>query len=338
MHLFHYRGKYPNFGDELNQWMWPKILPGFFDNSPRTTFVGTGSTIGEVPEIAERVIVCGAGYVPHYHQQTPNVLNERWDMVFVRGPRTAARLGLPFERALGDSGILVRELVSHRPRTPKGIAFIPHWESMERGNWEEACALAGIRLIDPRLPVIKVMEALQESTLVIAEAMHGAIVADALRVPWLPVLPLNIVHREKWLDWAEAFGISLDPKRLWPSGLEEVSLAGLRQSLADAKQLPLLPEATAESSESFSPSTPGRMARAKRYLKQTTLAPHIERQLVELAALRLDKLSRVTGQLSEESRLNQATERMLEALEGMRKRYARAPEWQRTAMAQAQTG
>jgi phosphoribosylformylglycinamidine (FGAM) synthase-like amidotransferase family enzyme len=32
-------------------------------------------------------------------------------------------------------------------RQPRVVGFMPHWESVQRGNWHTVCKLAGIRLI-----------------------------------------------------------------------------------------------------------------------------------------------------------------------------------------------
>jgi succinoglycan biosynthesis protein ExoV len=68
--------------------------------------------------------------------------------------------------------------------------------------------MAGIRYIDPLAPVPKVCAQLAGSSVVIAEAMHGAIVADAFRVPWIPAATSGRFNRFKWQDWALSLGMS----------------------------------------------------------------------------------------------------------------------------------
>ena len=94
------------------------------------------------------------------------------------------------------------------------VSFMPHWESVPRGNWVSICQRAGVNYIDPGQSVTTVLDQLLASEVVITEAMHGAIVSDALRVPWIPVLPLRVSHRMKWHDWASALGLTLDFEKI----------------------------------------------------------------------------------------------------------------------------
>ena len=317
MKIFQFRGEHTNFGDELNSWMWPKLLPNFFDDNAETVFIGIGSTIGDAPADARRKIVFGAGFVPHYHEQ-PNVKTQDWQVYFVRGPRTAQRLGLDPSYAIADAGILVRELVDYTHRTPEHIAFIPHWQSLDRGNWEAACRKAGVTLIDPRKPVEEVMDLLLRSKLVIAEAMHGAIIADAFRVPWVPVVPLNPAHREKWYDWAESLGIALKPQRILPSSLEEVTASAFRADTglmsADVRG------AVSQDSEV------SLLSRVKRLIAASPLAAFVDACLSSLAAMRLRKLATVEGSLSSDAALESAVRRMREKIEQLKKDYGVASE------------
>ncbi len=52
------------------------------------------------------------------------------------------------------------------------------------------------------------------SKFVIAEAMHGAIVADALRIPWVPVKAYSHILDFKWQDWAESLALNYQPETL----------------------------------------------------------------------------------------------------------------------------
>lgn len=219
--LIHYRGEAPNFGDELNLWLWPRVFGAVFDDDPAVLFLGIGSIIGvhDLPAAA-RKIVFGAGFVPDYGR-LPD-LARNWDIRFVRGPHTARLLGLPESLALGDPGVLVRGLLADRPRAAELVGFMPHWESVARGNWREACALAGVTFIDPTAPVERTLATLLRTRLLVTEAMHGAIVADALRVPWVPVLPFDPRNRAKWTEWAGPLGLALRPLRLAASGLKEL--------------------------------------------------------------------------------------------------------------------
>ena len=86
---------------------------------------------------------------------------------------------------------------------------MPHYTSAALGNWELVCKDADISFIDPRNSVEDVIAKLNSCSLLLTEAMHGAIVADALRVPWIPLRPHSITHQMKWSDWADSVGVEL---------------------------------------------------------------------------------------------------------------------------------
>jgi succinoglycan biosynthesis protein ExoV len=222
MKLCFYRGKYPNFGDEINAWLLPKIFPGFFDNDDATLFLGIGSILFDHYPADSRKVVFGSGFGGY---TAPPKFDETWLVYCVRGPRTAKACGLTPDKVAGDAAILMNRYRKRPRQLASRIAFMPHWESLERGDWQTACRLAGIHLIDPRRPVDEVLAEIEASAAIIAEAMHGAIVADALRVPWIPAKPLHTSHRFKWFDWAEALELKLSPHVLWPSTVQEAFVA-----------------------------------------------------------------------------------------------------------------
>jgi len=179
MKLTYYRGSVPNFGDELNTYVWPALLPrDFLDDEDHELFVGIGSIIGAHLPPGARKIVMGSGYGGY--MGIPDLNDGTWDVRFVRGPLTAERFGLPPDKVICDSAVLLRAIELPAPARDVGVAFMPHFESLERGLWKEACMLAGITLIDPTAPVESVLAKLKAAKVLVTEAMHGAIVADAL--------------------------------------------------------------------------------------------------------------------------------------------------------------
>ncbi|MEJ0020833.1 MAG: polysaccharide pyruvyl transferase family protein [Acetobacteraceae bacterium] len=223
MLLYQWRGAERNFGDELNALLWPVLLPDFFDDDPGALFLGIGSVLDARHDQAVRKVVAGAGYGGY---QPPPVLDARWTIHWVRGPCTARRLGLPEACGLGDPAML---LPLPRPEglpLPSGeggraVGLMPHFESLHLGAWREAAAAAGMTLLDPRGDPAAILAAITGCRLLLTEAMHGAIVADALRVPWIALRPLAAVHRPKWQDWAAALGLEVRFQVLRPSSLAE---------------------------------------------------------------------------------------------------------------------
>lgn len=221
MKLTYFRGDPPNFGDELNAWMWDALLPsGFLDDDDSTLFLGIGSIIQDIYPAVARKVVVGSGFAGAY-SALPDVHDGTWDFRFVRGAETCRKLGLDPALAITDAAVLLRAVPLPAPAPGIGTAFIPHYESVERGNWAKVCELAGVHLIDPTRPSREVLAEIRGADLVIAEAMHGAIVSDAMRTPWIGLRTMHHVHRAKWFDWAASLGIDYRPERLAPSNGRE---------------------------------------------------------------------------------------------------------------------
>jgi len=220
MKLFYYQRPdgQPNFGDELNHWMWPKLCPALFDHDDSKVFIGTGTLLNT--KLAERIhpakelviFSTGAGY-----EQPLTSIPESWKIYCVRGPLSAKLLGLPPEKAIADGGLLIAKLfTAHDPK--QGCSFMPHihYANDAGESWQSICQQANIRYIDPRWPIETVLEAIGSSELLLAEAMHGAIAADALRVPWIPIVTGPRIYTFKWQDWCASMALPYRPHRLPP--------------------------------------------------------------------------------------------------------------------------
>ncbi len=292
MKLYYYRGLRSNFGDELNGWLWPQLLPGFFDGDDKSLFLGIGSTLYDFLPRDSQKIVFGAGYGGY----TPvPVIDERWRFYFVRGRLTAVALKLDPSTAIGDAAILVRSGEVPSPAKSHKASFMPHWESARDGEWTDVVRDAGLHYVDPSGDVERVLTQLLASQLVITEAMHGAIVADALRVPWIAVQPLQARHRMKWLDWASALDLDLRFGTLFPSSAFEYVM-----SLTRNKE----------------PYT--RWGRQRQHVVRRIAS----RSFKERAMKSLLELSRREPQLSRDEAIDTAHNRMLEQLLRLRRDFA----------------
>lgn len=298
MILYRWRGETRNFGDELNGLLWPRLLPQFFDADPQIQFLGIGSILDARHPQARTKIVAGSGYGGY---EPRSRLDSSWLIHWVRGPHTAALYGLPRDLGLGDPAALIPLVAPVRVPTPGMIGFMPHFESAAHGRWHEAAADAGIRIIDPRGDPSGIVANIARCELIISEALHGVIVADALRTPWIAVRPLASVHRAKWQDWAAALPLGIRFHRLPPSSF-----------LEQARASPL-----------------GKCHAGRTLLTQHAerLRPVWENRFIGRATAALADLTSRAPQLSTDAALDRCTSRMMERLKGLR-HNALAPPFQ----------
>jgi hypothetical protein len=191
-----------NIGDDLNEYIWPFYLKND-DNDDSHLVVGIGSLLNiNVPKAQKyTVISAGIGY-----GELPKV-DENWTFLAVRGIYSKEALNLPASVIMIDGAYLLKdcypkpvEIITNK------VGYIPHVESLEYGDWEKVCELAGLQFIDPRLGLDEFLKLLCSCEKVIAEAMHGAIIADCYGIPWKPVKAYHHINTHKWNDWLSAFG------------------------------------------------------------------------------------------------------------------------------------
>jgi succinoglycan biosynthesis protein ExoV len=204
-----------NFGDTLNEYLWPRLLDHKFTEIPGY-FYGIGTSLGERMPTDGQITVFGAGIG---YAGVPKV-TDRWHVYFVRGPMTAAAMKAPY---ITDPGLLVHRF--HRPTEQPDIScsFMPRWDNMS-ARLVDDCKVADIEVIDPAAPVEQCIAQIRRSKLLLTEALHGAVVADTLRVPWVSVYG-DRGHEFKWKDWCG----SLD--MIWnPIDMAQYSLAWARHN------------------------------------------------------------------------------------------------------------
>jgi succinoglycan biosynthesis protein ExoV len=287
MKLTYYAGDPPNFGDEINATMWDHLLPkGFLDDAEDELFLGIGSILWDSHPREPRKIVAGSGFGGY--TPPPDLKDGKWEILWVRGPYTAKVLGIDPSLAIADAAVLVRATPLPASAKHVDVAFMPHVDSLSRGAWAEVCAAAGMTFLDPRAPVDQLLAQIRGARLVITEAMHGAIISDALRTPWIAALPLFQEHRAKWDDWASSLDIPLNSVRLNPSSLREAWIAKTRLRAE---------------------------GRRSQMVLDTLVAQKFDQMMVQRAAARLLHVARtVTPQLSTDAAIARATGRALDVL------------------------
>lgn len=198
-----------NFGDDLNTWLWPTLLgDSFFDEDESEMFFGVGSILSyNLPREPRKVILgSGTGY------KHPPVIDESYDVYCVRGPHTAAAMNLPVEKGIADGAYLC--LATERFRRIASCeklsraAIVPHHQSVETVDWEHVAEAGDMTFVDPRDHFFEVFEQIAQAECVLAESLHGAIIADALRVPWKPFRIGHRFNTFKWNDWFASIGVT----------------------------------------------------------------------------------------------------------------------------------
>ena len=213
MRLFYYTsGK--NFGDRINPWFWSHFLsvPMSEDPTEKELILGIGTIINDRIPPAEKVHILGSG--AGYGRYVPKAM-PHWEVHWVRGPLTAQRIGVSSSKSIADPALLLHRLTPPPSRKDLPVSFMPH-VGIDSARFERLTEDAGIHYISPTWEPAKVIDLVNRSERLICSAMHGAIVADALRVPWCPVVTSPEILAFKWYDWCTAMELEFKPETMLP--------------------------------------------------------------------------------------------------------------------------
>jgi succinoglycan biosynthesis protein ExoV len=227
MRVVYYESLVGNFGDDLNAVLWRELLPPECFEDDDTILLGIGSIFRE-DYLSERrtrgkrvfVLGSGAGTGP-----LPKLWpNADWQVLALRGPLSARLLDRP-GLDITDSAALISIATGLAPQGGGGrdVVFFPHFNSVPNSRWAEVCRLAGMVFVDSRRPPRDILSILGRARLVVTEAMHGAIVADALRIPWVPVMCSPSIVPFKWVDWTRSMELDYAPIALPASSGWEIA-------------------------------------------------------------------------------------------------------------------
>ena len=116
----------------VNLWLWPRLMPELCDRHGPELFLGCGPALSRREPALEhyaRITVFGAG--ASGPEDLPDMTGADWDVRFVRGPETAALMGLPDSRRLSDPALLAADALPSAARRPRAarrsrrVAFMP---------------------------------------------------------------------------------------------------------------------------------------------------------------------------------------------------------------------
>jgi len=75
----------------------------------------------------------------------------------------------------------------------------------------------GIQFVNPSQHCLDVVSKIRRSRLVLTESLHGAILADAFRIRWIPIRFSYRFLNFKWIDWCQSVGVEFAPVDLPPA-------------------------------------------------------------------------------------------------------------------------
>lgn len=224
MKIYSYRAPQGNLGDDLNHWLWPRVLQSDFLQRPGV-FMGIGSVIHaahfeQLPR--ERPLyIFGAGC--RSARDPFEGVEIKKKIVMVRGPLSAQALHLSSGFAGLDAAYAL-QFTSEYPQLrslPKkhGVTLIPYFRSGPLVHYPSVGSLKRWNILrsDEYGSMPHALQTIAESQFILTESLHGAIIADALRVPWMRLwYYLNRpadqeTGRFKWADWQQSLGIEHIP-------------------------------------------------------------------------------------------------------------------------------
>jgi succinoglycan biosynthesis protein ExoV len=205
-----------NFGDDLNKVVWHALLPRLDELAGDQAILGIGTLQGSpIPNKIKVVHVLGTG---GYSDQPPrNWIDDRFRFHFVRGPLTAQNWGCP-TKALIDGAALVahchlKDIAADANRARVG--FVPHHKADQCANYHYICQQADLKYISTLGgDVARFISEIKSCDMIVTEALHGAIMADLFRKPWIAVSAGPHVVEHKWHDWCHSIGLQYNPETL----------------------------------------------------------------------------------------------------------------------------
>lgn len=239
--LYWYRGKNPNFGDELSCDIVTAIAARKVERS--TAVDCDMCAIGSIlrwairPNKASRVQsgrplhVWGSGLMTNINM--PDLAFIKYHAV--RGPLTKICLPTSLPKiALGDPGMLAPIVFPKAKYATSEIGFVPHWTQINSIKTKKFIAEnPNVRLINPQHGTAEVINRISGCEFVLSSSLHGLIIADAYKIPnvWIEDSPVHEGNGLKFLDYFSSIG----RYELHPSRTDEIRNIDLLRDAMDTQ-------------------------------------------------------------------------------------------------------
>jgi hypothetical protein len=219
--------RHGNLGDALNLVVLEafgvtahRTLSPVTSSAPTPTLLAIGSTVSDriVADRHARCVVWGSGW---RGEQVSDATRDLLDVRAVRGPHTAAALGVTGQVPMGDPALLLPRIIdanAHRSssRSSGRAILVPHISHIS-GAPEVGCdqtVTVGVRQAGltgrfTTTDMVRRVRTIANAGFVLTGALHAAIIAQAYGVPWAPWRGPDVDCPAKWDDWAAYLGIEL---------------------------------------------------------------------------------------------------------------------------------
>lgn len=202
MELRYYKSKSGNFGDDLNPHFFDEVAPRYRSINKRSMF-GIGTLLNESKGLISDSIIFGSGYG---QGAPPKIDFASTTVLGVRGPVTANALALPGDDfVMGDPALYLPKLSlfdSGACNTHPGKIIVALHHKTSEALRINAPAADDCQFLEPSgISIFDYIATIRSARLVLAEAMHAAIVAAAYGIPFIRVGLLNKTDVTKWKDF-----------------------------------------------------------------------------------------------------------------------------------------
>jgi hypothetical protein len=231
MEINYYKSEVGNIGDDLNPFILRYLLgTDVFDRDDNMVLLFIGTILFDGFEGSKNIenystkkkILFGAGI---RFINAPLTIDSSFEIRFLRGPYSSYALTGATDSFITDPAYLIRDCLPEdvfEEEKQYRFGLMPHFKSLDKVDWPAIANRLGVHYISPsnELSIEETMREINKCEILITEAMHGAILADASRVPWKRIKFFSHLYENpavaefKWADWGRSMNINFTSEEI----------------------------------------------------------------------------------------------------------------------------